>query len=232
LYGTFDEFRISNSTRSAAWISTSYNNQNNPAGFYTVSSELTATALCSILPIKIGSFEATAATNGTVTISWTAEQENASDKYILERSANGSNWEAIKTIHATGNAGPQKYTTQDLNPIYPVTFYRIQQVEANNTNSYTQIISAKLNGDAFNNNSFIVSPNPARQLIQLAFQDNALPQQTRVELINNMGVSVQVQPVFNGNIISLTLPHLANGVYFLNVYLKDIKHTRKILIAQ
>ena len=232
LYGTFDEFRVSNSTRSAAWVSTSYNNQNNPAGFYTVSSELTALALCSTLPIKIGSFEATPNSNGTVTINWTAEQENALDKYILERSANGNNWEAIKTINATGNAGPQKYTTQDLNPIYPVTYYRIQQVEASNTITYTQIVSVKLNGDVYNNNSFIVSPNPARQQIQVAFQDNVLPQQTRVELISYMGVKVPVQPEFNGNIISLSLPQLANGVYFLNVYIKDTKHTRKILITQ
>jgi len=232
LYGTFDEFRISNSTRSAGWIATSFKNQNSPASFYNISLEFTATALCSTLPITIGSFTATPTNNGTVTISWTAEQENASDKYILERSANGNNWEAFKTINATGNAGPQKYTTQDLNPIYPVTYYRIKQVEANNTIIYTHIISAKLNGDVINNNSFIVSPNPARQLIQLAFQDNVLPQQTRVELINNVGIKVQVQPDLNGNIISLKLPRLANGVYFLNVYNKGTKHTRKMLIAQ
>lgn len=232
LYGTFDEFRVSNSARSAGWVTTSYINQNRPDTFYTISSELTAVALCSTLPVKISSFAATPNANGTATINWTAEQENTGDKYILERSANGSNWEAVKTINATGNAGVQKYTTQDLNPIYPVTYYRLQQVEVNSTITYTQIISVKLNGDAFNNNSFIVSPNPARQQIQLAFPNNVLPQQTRVELISYMGVKVPVQPAFNGNIISLHLPQLASGVYFLNVYLNDIKHTQKILINQ
>jgi hypothetical protein len=233
LYGTFDEFRISNSARSAGWIATSYTNQNAPASFYTVSAEATALGLCSsVLPITISSVTAAPASNGVVTISWTAEQETAGDKYIVERSANGSNWETVKTINATGNTGVQKYTTQDLNPIYPVTYYRIQEVEANNTITYTQIVSVKLNGDALNNNGFMVSPNPARQLIQLAFQDNVLPQQTRVELISYMGVKVTVQPEFNGNIISLHLPQLANGVYFLNVYLNNIKHTQKILITQ
>jgi biopolymer transport protein ExbB len=231
LYGNFDEFRISNNARSAGWIATSYNNQNSPSSFYTVSGELTATALCNILPIKIGSFEATPTANGAVTLSWTVEQEKDSDKYILERSANGSNWEVIKTINATGNTGTQKYTAQDLNPVYPVSYYRIQQVEANAI-TYTQTVTVKLNGDAFNNNGFIVSPNPARQQIQLAFRDNTLPQQTRVELINNIGVKIPVQSGYNGNTISLKLPVLANGVYFLNVYVKDTKHTRKLLIAQ
>jgi biopolymer transport protein ExbB len=34
---TLDEARISNTTRSAGWIATEYNNQNSPATFYTVS---------------------------------------------------------------------------------------------------------------------------------------------------------------------------------------------------
>jgi parallel beta-helix repeat protein len=37
--GIMDEVRISNVARSAAWISTEYNNENNPSGFYIVGSE-------------------------------------------------------------------------------------------------------------------------------------------------------------------------------------------------
>lgn len=37
--GSFDEYRISSTARSDAWISTTYNNQNDPSSFYTVGSE-------------------------------------------------------------------------------------------------------------------------------------------------------------------------------------------------
>jgi len=37
--GTIDEVRVSNTGRSAGWIETSYNNQNNPGSFYTVGNE-------------------------------------------------------------------------------------------------------------------------------------------------------------------------------------------------
>jgi hypothetical protein len=37
--GTVDEFRVSNTGRSAGWILTEYNNQNSPSTFYSVSSE-------------------------------------------------------------------------------------------------------------------------------------------------------------------------------------------------
>jgi biopolymer transport protein ExbB len=230
LYGNFDEFRISNTTRSAGWIATSYNNQNNPAAFYAVGSEVVGGALCSVLPVHLTSFEAAPAPDGTVTIRWTAEQESAGDKYILERSANGTTWESIKSISANGIGGEQKYVTQDPSPLYPVSYYRLQQVAANNFITYSQLVSVKT--DDVINSGFIASPNPAREAINITFRENALPQNVRVELLSNTGVRVPVQPDYNGNTISMKLPALANGVYFLNVYIKGYKHSRKMLIVQ
>jgi hypothetical protein len=82
------------------------------------------------------------------------------------------------------------------------------------------------------NHTFVATPNPAREHIAIAFNENALPQNISAGLLNNMGVQVPVKPDFNGNIISLKLPALSNGIYFLNVYIKGIKHSRKILIVQ
>ncbi|MCS3797702.1 T9SS type A sorting domain-containing protein [Niastella sp. OAS944] len=107
--------------------------------------------------------------------------------------------------------------------------YRLQQVAANNTTTYSQIVSVKM--EEVITNTFIASPNPARESINILFKENALPQNTRVELLSNMGVKIPVKPEFNGNIISLKLPILSNGIYFLNVYIKGIKHSRKILIV-
>lgn len=64
LYGNFDEFRISNTVRSAGWIQTSYNNQNAPSSFYTVGSEVVGAALCSVLPLQITSLEAVPSSTG------------------------------------------------------------------------------------------------------------------------------------------------------------------------
>jgi hypothetical protein len=160
-----------------------------------------------------------------------AEQESTGDQYIVERSVNGTTWEAFKTIAATGNSGPQKYTTEDPSPSFPTTYYRIQQLTGNNTITYTQIITAKLDASVMNS-SFLASPNPAHQSINISFREIALPQNIRVELLSNMGLRIPVQPAFNGNNISMKLPVLANGVYFLNVYIKGYKHSRKMLIVQ
>jgi biopolymer transport protein ExbB len=231
LYGNFDEFRISNTVRNASWIATSYNNQNSPATFYTVSSETAGSVLCSVLPLTITAFEATPAQNGLVTIAWTVQEEKDTEKYIVERSANGTNWEAIQTITAVGNAGAsQKYVTKDLNPVYPVSYYRLKQVSTGNVITYSQTVTAKLDGNI--TTSFVASPNPARQLVNITFRENALSQNIRVELLSNVGSRIPVQPEFNGNTMTMKLPVLANGIYFLNVYNKGNKESRKLLIVQ
>lgn len=76
-------------------------------------------------------------------------------------------------------------------------------------------------------NTFIASPNPARESINIIFKENALPQNTSVELLGNMSVRVPVKPEFNGNIISLKLPALSNGIYFLNVYIRGMNIPEK-----
>jgi hypothetical protein len=43
-FGSLDEVRISNVVRSAAWVETEYNNQNDPSTFYTVGAEESAPA--------------------------------------------------------------------------------------------------------------------------------------------------------------------------------------------
>jgi biopolymer transport protein ExbB len=231
LYGNFDEFRISNTARSAGWITTSFNNQNNPSAFYTTAAEVWSGALCSTLPVKITGLEATPAPDGAVTISWIAGQESAGDKYIVERSANGTTWEAIKTITATGSSGAQKYVTRDLSPLYPATHYRILQAGNGNATIYTQTVTVKLD-ETLINSSFVAGPNPANESIYLRFRENALPQNIQVELLSNTGMRIPVQPAYNGNTISMKLPVLAKGVYFLNAYIKGYKHSKKLLIVQ
>ncbi|WP_205511661.1 DUF2341 domain-containing protein [Longitalea arenae] len=229
-YGNFDEFRISSTARNASWITTSYNNQNSPATFYTVSAEVVAGALCAALPVTISAFDAKPEADA-VTISWTAEQESAGDTYILERSGNGSSWEAINTITATGSSAAQKHIAKDPAPLYPVTYYRLQQRHAGGSISYSQVVTAKLD-DVYNNNKLVVHPNPARDHVQISLQENVSAQHLQVELLSNTGISIPLQPVLIGNMINLKLPKLGNGVYFLNVYIKGRKYSSKILIAQ
>jgi biopolymer transport protein ExbB len=231
LYGYFDEFRISSTARSADWVATSYRNQNNAAGFYSVSSELVAATICSSLPVKLSSFEAAAEQDGSASITWVTQHETNNEKFILEKSANGNSWEVFKTIAAAGNSvTSQKYFVQDKNPLYPVTYYRLKQTDNDNTATYSGAVMVKFNPGE--NTGFVVSPNPATQQVKIAFREYGTAHATKIELVNNMGIKIPVQPVVNGNNITVALTGMANGIYFLNVYNKGKKYSQRLLILQ
>ena len=66
--GTIDEVRVSNNARSADWLKTSYNNQNNPGDFLTRAAEENAPSLPTVTTSAATSVEEDSATlNGNIT---------------------------------------------------------------------------------------------------------------------------------------------------------------------
>ena len=138
--------------------------------------------------------------------------------------------EAIKSIQAANTVnGSQKYTIQDTDPLYPVSYYRLKIVDVDNSFTYSETKMVKLNTEEGN---FLVSPNPVYRNINIALKQNITSQNIHVELLNTLGVKIPVQPAFGGNNISMEIPGLANGIYFLNVYINGTKYSRKLLIVQ
>jgi hypothetical protein len=232
LYGKIDEFRISNAARDANWITTSYRNQNSPASFYAVSGEVAATSLCGALPVTLTAFQGLPEQDGTNTISWTTAQELNHDKFLLERSANGNTWELIKTIQATQSASTvlQHYTVRDYHPALPVSYYRLKQVDLNGSSTLSKVITIKQYAPAATM-EISLRPNPAQDHVTIACPGNLQSQNTRIELLNNLGMPVPVHAAFHANAIALDMPGVKNGVYFLNVYINNVKYARKLLVV-
>jgi hypothetical protein len=66
---TLDEIRVSNSVRSAGWISTEYNNQKNPGTFYALSAQMTVpSAATSTVVASPTSVAADGTTTSTITV--------------------------------------------------------------------------------------------------------------------------------------------------------------------
>ncbi len=51
--GTFDEIRVSNTSRSPVWINASFQNQNNPSSFYTLGGETTSPSLSFLVNLSV-----------------------------------------------------------------------------------------------------------------------------------------------------------------------------------
>ena len=84
-YGVYDELKIHKSARSQDWLTTEYNNQNNPGTFYSVGSEETPTAPTARTPLTIDSDQVSGSSNLT--------------NFPVLVSATSNNWKS------TGNGG-------------------------------------------------------------------------------------------------------------------------------
>jgi hypothetical protein len=113
----------------------------------------------SVLPVKLTSFTVGADQNGhTVDVRWTASMDDNSD-FIVERSANGSDFSALTTISAS-SAGTtsRSFSYHDAQPLPGRSFYRLKCIEEGSAAVYSRIIPVNFTL----RDQLILYPNPVR----------------------------------------------------------------------
>lgn len=102
-------------------------------------------------------------------LNWSTASEFNSDFFLVERSKNGTDFHPIATVDAAGNSNQLiSYTQQDQTPYYPVTYYRLQQVDFNGDAYYTPIIAIESESEE----PLIIHqvyPNPTSEKLYIEF---------------------------------------------------------------
>lgn len=174
------------------------------------------------LPVSYTSIKASKMDDGAL-VSWTTASEIDNSHFIVERSADGKNFEAIAQIKGMGNSNrttDYKYLDVDAFGLGVKTvYYRLVQVDFDGTTSESKIVSVALedNQDLIINS---VQPNPFESGISVGF---TLPSSTEVavEVMNMNGQTLlqhRVQGTEGYN--QLVLPEtseLPAGIYFLKL---------------
>jgi hypothetical protein len=75
------------------------------------------------LPVTLLSFEAKETSSGNK-LSWQTAHELNNKQFIISRSADGLNFELLTAIKASST---HKYSYIDINPLYPVSYYKLEQ---------------------------------------------------------------------------------------------------------
>ena len=132
--GYLDEIRLSDIIRSADWITTCYNNQNDPGdigspGFMTFGSESTDDSL----PVELSAFTATAG-NGKVMLRWVTESEIENLGFNIYRSQNHNDQLSIindQLIPGAGSSSSRhEYEYVDKGLTNGVTYwYKLEDVD-------------------------------------------------------------------------------------------------------
>jgi hypothetical protein len=186
-------------------------------GVYIVSNTLTT------LPIIIGSFSGRRVSETTL-LSWRTELEANSDRFEIERSADGKTWIKISQVAAAGNSNSTLfYRFTDTVSLYEGNdlFYRLKLVDKDGQNTWSNVVLIKSNdntGNAPQLSSIFPNPFagdieitctiPASGAVEVQLQDIAGATLVRRQYTAKKGV----------NVWRLTnLDQLARGTYILRV---------------
>lgn len=93
------------------------------------------------LPVELFDFKGICDTLGNYLYWQTASEVNNYGFYV-EQSSDAENWNTITFVPGNGNSNSViQYYTTDFSPHYPITYYRLKQVDINGNSTYSHIIS-------------------------------------------------------------------------------------------
>ena len=199
------------------WNQTEINNPSFGAGLSAIVQNGTANVdhmritiyTTSILPLELVHFGASQL-DQSIVCDWLTASERNTQSFIVERSADGINFETLGSILAAGNSQSMlSYQFTDTNPLAGINYYRLLMVDLDGGSEYTPIVS-----ENFQSNSAIqLYPNPANQwttVLTTSSFDEIIITNAQGQIIDRIaGTSLQQQ--------QLSLNSMPDGVYYLTI---------------
>jgi hypothetical protein len=139
-----------------------------------------------VLPLTLKSFNG-AVNNNSVKLNWESAQEQNLNKYIVEKSTDGVNWQTLTTVMATGSNNANEYNSVDNNAAQ-VNYYRLKQVETNGSFTYSQVI--RIRKEENDKLALKIYPNPVISNATININsENKLA--AHIKIYNQFGMQLQ-----------------------------------------
>jgi hypothetical protein len=148
-----------------------------------------------------------------VRLKWQTSQEENTKAFVIERSADGKNFDAVGLVNAVNNASfKNNYTFNDAHPVNGTVYYRLKMTDMDGRFTYSHIVSVKGNY----NGALQLSPNPTSNVLYVQAKGN---EQVTARITDVNGRILQQQTVtLNGNTsFSVNIQALLPGHYYLTV---------------
>lgn len=166
----------------------------------------------SILPVKLISFDVKLNNKDQRQVSWTTAEEINSLYFQIERSFDGTNWEAAAKIDAKGQSNAQvNYSYTDASPVNGAVYYRLKMIDIDGSFTYSAIRNVSVEAVT----SVSVFPNPALSSVSISVKASA----TNLPLIRVLNQHGQVVKSVNATSTTtrIAVSDLAAGVYHIQV---------------
>lgn len=151
-----------------------------------------------------------------IQIEWATASELNNDYFVVERSADGRNFEDLEWVSGQGTTSEAHfYQIQDKNPWSGDNYYRLRQVDFDGTTTYSDIRIVKRDSE-----KVLVYPNPVEETLYLSMSQFKTGE---VDFfIHNMTGQTMLsgQTTVNEGIVIIPLEEVQNfqaGAYFISI---------------
>ncbi len=165
------------------------------------------------LPVELVSFEGEHLKGVANRLTWQTASEIDNDRFELERSFDGRNFELLSTSPGFGTTTEiNNYEFYDSDYKTGEHYYRLKQVDVDGRFEYSEIVVLDVNA---NDNKVSVFPNPAQDDISVSF-GNDVSGDFALTIFSASGKKLMAQPIsLNGErTFNLSIESLPKGVYY------------------
>lgn len=163
-----------------------------------------------LLPVTLTSFSAKPETE-RVLLQWTTETEQNVDRFEVERSKDGVDFEYVTTVEANGNTTSlSMYGAHDNSPLTGYSYYRLKAVDTNGEFDYSDLRRVD-----FRPANAEVYPNPTRGKVTISGLSDDIE---HVRLLDSRGSVVRTWRVAGEVQIEAPVTDLPAGVYLVELH--------------
>jgi hypothetical protein len=185
----------------------------------------------SAMPLSLSSVKAYQSGTG-IKLDWATSAEINTDKFVVEKSAEGTSFTSIGTVTAKGNSNTlSNYTLFDASPFTGNNFYRLKMMDKDGSFTYSAILKVAIGKIK---SEVVIAPNPIKGNklnIQLS---NVEKGSYTVNVFNNAGQQILSKTINHaGGSASqvLELPsQIRTGTYQVQIVGTDMKMTKTIIV--
>lgn len=185
-----------------------------------------------VLPIELMNFDVTVFGNDKVQLKWITAMEKNNDHFVIERSKDGVNFEAVTRVEGAKNSNVNlSYGAYDTEPLSGISYYRLKQVDTDGSFEYSDLRAVEMKGNG-KDEDFTLVPNPASGEVAVNFICKFAANEI-INVYDNRGylvLSKEVVCAEGANNTKLDISSLKNGLYFVFLNTKDKTYKSKLVV--
>jgi len=165
-----------------------------------------------------------------VSVNWATNTEYKNDYFLVERSVDGLNFEALFDVRSLNEEGDAAiyYQDSDVRPNLGINYYRLKQVYENGTYRYSNVKTVEFDVDLFD---FTVYPNPTVEMVYVNLKEYEGKAAT-IQLLNSLGAVIETVRIdaLTEESIGFDVASYSAGVYGMTVQVDGRKRLTRLFV--